>query len=437
MQTIVKLSSENVKRIKAVTLTPTGAVVTIGGRNGQGKTSLMDSISMALGGKGEVPSEPIRKGEKRAIIILETQEIIVTRKFTAAGSTLEVTNREGLKFPSPQAVLDKLCSAITFDPLAFIRSDKKSQLVQLLLLLGLNPADLDARRKATFADRAAKNKAVKEQEALVIALPMTGPPAVVMSDLLKALDDAQAHNLEIIKAEESLEDSTTKVRAAISLKQLTDEDVANFEKLLEQAKSKAENAASVLQSSLNEQSKARKHFESMIEVDTNPIREKIASAEAVNKEAARVELRKTELVKLAALTKESEALTDQLAKLDDEKLAMIAEAKFPVEGLGFDESGVLFNGLPLDQASSAEQLKVGLAVACSMNPELRVMLIRDGSLLDDDSLKIVGQMAVAHGAQVWIERVGNDGKCSVVIEDGEAQEQPPVEVAPAAAPLGY
>ena len=58
-----------------------------------------------------------------------------------------------------------------------------------------------------------------------------------------------------------------------------------------------------------------------------------------------------------------------------------------------------------------------------MNPKLKVMLIRDGSLLDDNSMKLLVEEADKSGAQIWIEVVGNRADCSVVIEDGEIQSE--------------
>jgi len=98
--------------------------------------------------------------------------------------------------------------------------------------------------------------------------------------------------------------------------------------------------------------------------------------------------------------------------------AQLAAAKFPVEGLSFDEAGVLFNGIPFPQASAAEKLRVSVAMGIAMNPEFKVMLIRDGSLLDETNLATVAKMAAKSGAQVWIERVGKGKECQVIIEDG-------------------
>lgn len=89
-----------------------------------------------------------------------------------------------------------------------------------------------------------------------------------------------------------------------------------------------------------------------------------------------------------------------------------------MDGLTFDENGVLLNKIPFDQASSAEQLKVSLAMGIAMNPKLRVLLIRDGSLLDEDNLKMIAELAAKNDCQIWLERVGSGDEVSIIIEDG-------------------
>jgi hypothetical protein len=100
------------------------------------------------------------------------------------------------------------------------------------------------------------------------------------------------------------------------------------------------------------------------------------------------------------------------------KTAAIAAAKMPIEGLALEGGRVLFKGIPLDQASSAEQLRVSTAIAMSSNPELRVIRIKDGSLLDPDGMTMLKGMAKENDFQIWIERVADSDPIAIVIEDG-------------------
>jgi hypothetical protein len=95
--------------------------------------------------------------------------------------------------------------------------------------------------------------------------------------------------------------------------------------------------------------------------------------------------------------------------------------------LGIADGAVTFQEVPLSQASQAEQLRVGMALALAGKPEIPVALIRDGSHLDDESLALLADYAQEAGAQVWIERVGSHDAGAVVIEDGMVTEEVGVE----------
>ena len=125
---IIQFNAENVKKIKAVEIKPSSYVVEISGKNENGKTSLLDAIYYALGGKEALKStaKPIRSGEKSAKIKLDLGDVVVERRFTEKDSYLSVTTKEGAKFPSPQALLDTMVGRISFDPLAFANMDDGS-----------------------------------------------------------------------------------------------------------------------------------------------------------------------------------------------------------------------------------------------------------------------------------------------------------------------
>ena len=116
---IIKLVTQNVKRIKAVEITPEGSLVVIGGNNAQGKTSVLDSIMYALGGASTLPPKPLRQGAKKGKVVLDLGEIKVTRTITSKTNQLVVESADGEKYTSPQAILDKLTGKLTFDPLTF------------------------------------------------------------------------------------------------------------------------------------------------------------------------------------------------------------------------------------------------------------------------------------------------------------------------------
>jgi hypothetical protein len=151
---------------------------------------------------------------------------------------------------------------------------------------------------------------------------------------------------------------------------------------------------------------------------TDDFLEQISNLQDTNRRVRQNSDRRKAEGQLAIALKESADLTEQIEGLDAEKKALLESARFPVHGLSFTDEGVLFNGLPLEQASQGEQLRVSAAIGMALNPKLKVLMIRDASLLDDEAMAILAQQAHDKGYQLWLERVGAGQEVSVVIEDG-------------------
>ena len=93
---INKLEIENVKRVKAVKIEPsTNGLTIIGGKNNQGKTSVLDAIAWALGGDKYRPSQPQREGSvlPPTLHIVMNNGLVVERK--GKNSSLKVTDPKG------------------------------------------------------------------------------------------------------------------------------------------------------------------------------------------------------------------------------------------------------------------------------------------------------------------------------------------------------
>lgn len=394
--TIVKLTASNVKRLRAVTIAPDGNMVVLSGRNGQGKTTVLDCIEYAIGGKDAICAEPVRRGEDSAEIVCDLGDLVVRRRFVAGGGTaVEVTDRNGLRFPSPQKVLDELYGRLSFDPLAFARQAPKDQLETLRGLLGLDFSEDDRRHDALFSERTAVNRELKAAQARLQAMPeLPNTPAapISASDLVAEIQRAQSRNAEAMRKRDRL--------------------------------SAIESRAKALQAELDGLGEEWKRLsaEDLTTIDTAPMTQRLGEVEQINNRVRQNTQRAEVAREVDAKKSRSDELTRQIDAVKAGKAERIAAAKVPVGGLGFGESGVTLNGLPLEQASAAEQLRVSVAIGLAMNPRLRVLLIRDASLLDHDSMRLVAEMARDAGGQLWLERVETDDATTVVIEDGQAQE---------------
>jgi DNA repair exonuclease SbcCD ATPase subunit len=454
---IIQLTAENVKRIKAVTITPDGNFVQVTGKNGEGKTSVLDSIWWGLAGSKNIQAVPIRKGEEQARIRLDMGKIIVERKFTAKGTTtLTVRNAEGAepgtpdkklpKWGAPHELLRDMLGELTFDPLKFARMEPADQFEQLRKIskLSVDIDALDAANKIDYDKRTDLNRDAKDfrSQAAGIDIPENLPESEIDEGrLLNEIQEAGEHNANIetrkLRREQAEEDikrqhaEIIRIRKEASDQKLMTErridllkvQISDLEKDLvtEEASTKqkikaVEDAANLLKKNLKE---APPLPEPILVAD---LRSKLEAAKEVNEGISGRDHRDSLNHQAGILEKRASELTAQMKHRQKKKQEAIQAAEMPVKGLGFGQGFITFNELPFDQASDSEQLRVSVAIAMSANPEIRIIRIRDGSLLDEDSLKIITEMADENDYQVWLERVDSSGEIGIVMEDGEVKE---------------
>lgn len=397
---IVNLYAENVLRLKAAEITPDSSVVLIGGNNGAGKSSTLNSMFLALAGRAASKeiARPVRDGADEAHVRLDLGELIVTRKWKGDKTTLTVESADGAKYSSPQTILDKLRgSEAMADPMEFTQlpAAKQKAILMGLVELPFDPEELDAKRRGLFDRRTDASRELKRLQAQLDGMhpaPAGTPDVEVsVSDLLRELGDAEESN-----------------RVTRVIRQ----DVEQNELLVEQLRERLRQAEEDLIG--NRAALAARPAP----VDTEALRERLDDVENVNANVRAKQARAAVSAQRDEMAAKAAELTDGIAALDREKEDGLAAADFPIKGLGFDEDGVTYNEVPFKQASSAEQLRVSTAMCMALNPELRVLYIRDGSLLDDRNLDLIGRMAEANDFQIWVERVGTKDPGAVIIEDG-------------------
>lgn len=421
--TIVSLEAENFKRLRAIRIAPNGeGIVEIRGNNGEGKSSTLDAIAAVLGGEKLCPAEPIRRGEKTAEATVDLGEFRVTRRWTEKGSTLKVTTADGAAFSSPQKMLDKMIGSLSFDPLEFSRQKPAAQNETLRKMLGIDFMAIDAKRKDRYDARTAANANVRDMKAIVDAaqaFPDAPAEEVVVAELLAQQDAAQAKQREKEAAQRAV--AAAKSNVSVGAQWVTDKkaQIAEIETQLAAMRETLAKGEATLLAREAAVIVAETARDAIVVPDIEPIRTKIGTAEATNRQVRANRERAANVGKLEAAEVVATTLTTEIDALDAEKVAALSSKKFPIAGLGLSDGGVTFRGLPLDQASQAERIRVSLAIGISMNPKLRVLLVRDGSLLDEKSMELVAAMAQEAGAQVWIETVSKGNGTGIIIEDGQ------------------
>jgi energy-coupling factor transporter ATP-binding protein EcfA2 len=418
---IHQIEIENFMRLRVVQLTPTGHVVQITGENGSGKSSFLNAIVCALTGKGNLPSVPVRMGQGSARITLNLGEVVV--RWTCSpdrDTTLVLESTDGARFPKPQTLLAQLYNAIAFDPTEFVRMDPKARLETLrrLVPIDINVDELDALNERDYRLRTDWNARAKSfaervktvQEGVDLAMDVT---LTDVSALVAKLASASEHNAAVLR----IEHERTQLRFAV-------------EKRRADAALRREQAARLIQEAESLDALAQRDENVLANapalgavVDVSELQIQINEAQKENAvrehQARQRELLAVAQRELADAEAQSDLLTAAREARVSQKEAAMARANMPVPGLSFGDGDVLFMGIPFDQASTAEQIRVSMAIAMAANPKLRVVLIRDGSLLDAKSLAIIEQMAEEHDYQVFLECVASNESVGVVFSQGE------------------
>lgn len=416
---IISLEAENFAKLKAVAIRPDGHLVPITGKNRNGKTSVLNAIWVALDGMNKdtkrVIVEPIHDGAERARVRLELGgdhvEFIVTRTFERDGeggytTSLRVeTGSKGI-VKKPQEALDALLGALTFDPLKFARMDDDGRLAALRPLVpAVDFEALTAANKADFETRTDKNRLAKDRRAQAdgIALPPGPVPAKVDVAALEEELAGSAQSNALIE--------TRKANRAAAIREADAmlEEIARLHGVIADLAEKEAELRTKLATA-----------EPLPEpVDILALRTKLQDARTKNEVAERAERKAGFVAEANNAEAEAAALTKAIDGRKDEMARAVAAAVGKVPGLAHDGERLTLNGKPFDQASDAEQLEASIMVASLLNPTLRVIRVRDGSLLDEDALAAVAEVAERLDMQVWIERVDSSGSVGFVLEDGE------------------
>lgn len=454
-QFIVRLSIENVKQVRIMDVMPNRYLTKISGANGAGKTSVLDAIFYALAPRKTITPALLRQGEKKGFIRVETNTHIITRHLDAKGGTLEIEQKSNkMLVKAPDDWLQAITGELGFDPLRFMRLKPEEQFAVLkgLVKLEADLDDLQLRNEndtRTISDRKAEAKRLETlRDHTAVDKTLRAEPV----DVEGLLSEARAmsafnSNIEAQQREREREDREHRESSQL-IESLQKEHDELSERLLQVARRIDETRG--IHEKHEQLLAARKPLPEL--KDRAAIDEQISEASATN---ARINGNNANRAQQERLDTEVKNIKDELDKLEkairDRKLTIartLEKAKFPVPGLSFEtqEEGsagrerknpkkiVTYNGLPLSDASSAEQIRVSAAIGMAGKPEMRFLLIREGSLLDDTGWGILEEMAHEHGFQILSEVVDTTGKVGIFLQDGEVKAvNKPEDAAPRAA----
>jgi hypothetical protein len=406
---ITRLQVANFKRIVEVDVAIDGSVI-IGGSNTEGKSSLLDSIHAALLGGANIPSDPVHHGEPGASIRIELDNGIVVERTITPDRKHKLKLSGGTGGVTPQRWLDGHVSATTLDPLAILSLPPKDKVAMLRQLSGCDTSELDDAYTRAFETRAGANKDAANAKVALEQLHVTeGLPEdpVDMNDLVLSLRHANQHN-DVLR------------RKVDTLNRLRAERTEKLEEI-ERAKKRVEFLMGELEETTAKGMTLRGEVIDQTEMDTIAIEASIRDVTKTN-EAINENKRHAVAGREAKRLHGRAVAADQLVKdIDAKRKELLDSASWPLPGIGVENGAVTFNGVPLEQASQAEQLRVAVALAAAGKPQVGVVLVREGCRLDSKSLQLLLNEVAAAGLQAFVERVGDGDTGAIVIEDGRVR----------------
>ena len=405
----VKISSfeiENIKRVKAVAYEPTETGLTvIGGRNGQGKTSVLDAIAWALGGDRFKPSSPSRNSSviPPHLTVKLSNGIVVERK--GKNSSLKVTDPSGNK--SGQALLDSFVSAFAINLPRFMNANNKEKADTLLRVIGVGDElyRLESEEQRKYNERHAVGQIADQKKKFAQEMneyPDAPNELISAADLIKRQQEILAKNGEnqrLRQQKNALEDKANEISAQIS------------------------RLNSELTSTLYQLEQAKKTVAELHDESTAELEKSIAEIDDINRRV-RANLDKEKADADAKMFSDQyDALSREIEEIRTRKYNLLNNASLPLKGLSVENGELTYNGCKWDCMSGSEQLRVATAIIRKLNPECGFVLIDKLEQMDADTMREFGVWLEQEGLQAIATRVSKGSECSIIIEDGYAVTQ--------------
>lgn len=414
---IAALEAENVKRIKAVALTPSPTGLTIvGGNNNQGKTSVLDALAWALGGEKFRPTAAVRDGALAPphLKVILSNGVVVERK--GKNSSLTVTDPTGQR--SGQQLLNAFVEPLALDLPRFMQASDKDKADTLLNIIGVGDAltGLDREIKVLYDRRtvigqigAQKRHAAEE----LTEYPDAPSEPVSAIELIQQQQEILLHNAD-------------NQRKRMKLAQLEEQEKQLGRRVqeLSQELEMVEHQLTAVQQDVQD---ATKTVAQLQDESTAELEQSIRNVEEINRQVSANLAKSKAQDEAERYAQEYTALTEQIKAKRTARMDLLNGADLPLTGLGVEDGSLTYNGKHWQDMSGSDQLRVATAIVRRLNPDCGFVLLDKLEQMDLATLAEFGSWLQTEGLQAIATRVSTGGECQIIIEDGRVKdaEEPP------------
>lgn len=428
---IMALEAENVKRIKAVALTPSPTGLTlVGGNNNQGKTSVLDALAWALGGDRFRPDAAQRDGAVAPahLKVKLSNGVVVERK--GKNASLTVTDPTGRR--SGQQLLNAFVEPLALDLPRFMDATDKEKADILLRIIGigseLHTRDLEIKAlydKRTFTGQLAAQKKHFAEE--LISYPEAPDEPVSASDLIRQQQDILARNGENQRLRAQYAELEQQVQQCVDELKRTRERIATLEQLRDELDAKHTKL-------FNQRETARKTVSQLQDESTAELEASIRNIEETNRKV-RANLEKSRAENEAAqYAGEYDRLTESIQQKRADRMALLNGADLPLPGLSVEDGALTYHGKRWRDMSGSDQLRVAAAIVRRLNPDCGFVLLDKLEQMDMATLQEFSAWLESEHLQAIATRVSTGSECQIIIEDGMVKDAgtvvPPVPEKP-------
>lgn len=405
---INSLELENVKRIKAVKLEPSQNGLTIvGGKNGQGKTSVLDSIAWALGGDDFKPSKAQREGSMLPpnLKVTLSNGLVVERK--GKNSSLKVTDPSGQK--AGQTLLNSFIDKLALDLPKFMNMNNKEKGKTLLRIIGLEEEinAIELEEEQLYNQRTAIGKIADQKQKYADEMdfyPDVPKELISASDLIEQQQAILAKNGENQRKRMYADEIQRKLEYQRKMVAKIKEDLSE--------------ATLTLTELETDSLIANKDAMDLIDESTEELETNIKQIDEINTKIRANQSKNAAALEAVDYKNQYKAMTESIEDLRKKKFGLLENAKLPLEGLSVEAGELTYKGQKWDNMSSSEQLKVAVSIIKNIKPECGFVLVDKLEQMDLDTLKEFGEWIEVQGLQIIATRVSTGNECSVIIEDG-------------------